>query len=112
MDTEEAAQRCAGRTETTLIAPDADAVVATSSALPEGGLDRPLQESGLDRESLLALPPAARRPALAGWLRAEVARLVRVPAARLARTASPLAAGLDSLAAVELKSAIEAAFGS
>jgi len=67
--------------------------------------------AGVDGAALRALPPAERAPALAAWLRGEVARLTRVSPERLVTTTSPLAAGLDSLAAIELQSAAVESLG-
>jgi amino acid adenylation domain-containing protein/FkbM family methyltransferase len=65
----------------------------------------------LDRGRLLATPPAERLPALVDALRRAVARIARVPYARVPVAAPLLGLGLDSLAAVELQSAVERAFG-
>ena len=60
-----------------------------------------------DRVRLAGLPPAARRAALVELLRLEVARAARVPAARVTAATAPVAAGIDSLAAVELAGVLE-----
>jgi len=67
--------------------------------------------SSLDRESLLALPAAERLAALESWLRIEAARSLGVPAARLTLDRPLTAAGLDSLAAVEIRARAESVLG-
>ena len=65
----------------------------------------------LDRAGLAALPPAEREAALETVLRSLAARALGCPAERLDR-ARPLAAhGLDSLAALDLRAAVEERLG-
>jgi acyl transferase domain-containing protein len=61
---------------------------------------------------LRRLVPAARRPALAGWVRAEVARVLEHADADALDPACPLGElGMDSLLAVELRAALSALAG-
>ena len=86
-------------------------VVARSAAAP--GVDEGEEERAHDlgREELAALPAALRRRALEGLLAAWSARALGVPAARIARDAPLSGYGLDSLAALELRSAVEERLG-
>ncbi|HSG38020.1 MAG TPA: condensation domain-containing protein, partial [Thermoanaerobaculia bacterium] len=68
-------------------------------------------DAGLDRAALLALPEEERRPALEAWLRAGAAKALGVPSSLLAADRPLTAAGLDSLAAVELRGRVESALG-
>src|SRR4029077_14438664 len=65
----------------------------------------------LTRRDLLALAPEERRGALESWLRASAARLLGVPAAAVEMEKPLTGLGLDSLSAVELQGAAEAALG-
>ncbi|HYN22305.1 MAG TPA: condensation domain-containing protein, partial [Thermoanaerobaculia bacterium] len=70
-----------------------------------------VQEAGLGREPLLALPEGERRPALERWLRGRLARALRILPSRLDSSTLLAALGLDSLAAMEVKGAVEEEFG-
>ncbi len=89
------------------------AVVGRSAvgAGTEGADEAVAFQSGLSREALLALPPAERGPALEFWLRLEAARSLGVAPWRLAADRPLTAAGLDSLAAVEIRARAEAVLG-
>src|SRR4051812_32506903 len=79
-----------------------------------GGMEETETETAvprLSRETLLALPEAERRAALEAWLRDEAARSIGVAASRLALDRPLTAAGLDSLAAVEIRARAEAVLG-
>ncbi|HEV7505648.1 MAG TPA: amino acid adenylation domain-containing protein [Thermoanaerobaculia bacterium] len=65
----------------------------------------------LDAKGLLAVEPALRRDRLAADLRQRAARVLRMPAASLNEAGPLIAAGLDSLAATELRGELEGAFG-
>ncbi|HYG63468.1 MAG TPA: amino acid adenylation domain-containing protein, partial [Thermoanaerobaculia bacterium] len=68
-------------------------------------------ETVLSRESLLALEPGERPAVLEAWLRDRAARLLRTSSARIEPGLPLTAAGLDSLAAVELRQAVEQDLG-
>ncbi|MEM9666011.1 MAG: aminotransferase class I/II-fold pyridoxal phosphate-dependent enzyme [Bacteroidota bacterium] len=63
--------------------------------------------SGLDRQALMALPPADRRPLVAYHLQQLVAKSLQVQAASLSQQEPLSALGLDSLDVVELKLALD-----
>jgi natural product biosynthesis luciferase-like monooxygenase protein/FkbM family methyltransferase len=70
-----------------------------------------LQGVPLGRRELSRLAAGRRLPALEGWLRETAARVCRLSPAAV-RAEQPLTAlGLDSLAAVEIQEAVDAAFG-
>jgi amino acid adenylation domain-containing protein len=69
----------------------------------------PAPQGRLDRAALLALPEAERPAALVDSLRRQAARAARVSPAAI--DPERPAAALDSLAAIELKAAVESAFG-
>ncbi len=71
--------------------------------------ERTAATTALAADSLAALDPAERRAALVADLQARAARLLGVAGADPARPLTEL--GMDSLAAVELKAEVEAAFG-
>ncbi|HYX23108.1 MAG TPA: AMP-binding protein, partial [Thermoanaerobaculia bacterium] len=77
----------------------------------EGAGEAPEPAPLLDANGLLALDPAQRRDRLAADLRQRAARALRVPGASLDAAGRLVAAGLDSLAAAELRGELEAAFG-
>lgn len=65
------------------------------------------EASSLILKTLLAIPAVSRQPPLEVYLQEQVARLLKVPARRLANDLPLTTFGLDSLNAVELKNAIE-----
>ncbi|HKI02560.1 MAG TPA: AMP-binding protein, partial [Thermoanaerobaculia bacterium] len=65
----------------------------------------------LDRGSLAALPAAERTAALEAVLRSLAARALGISAARIARDVPLAAHGLDSLAALDLRTAVEERLG-
>jgi acyl carrier protein len=65
----------------------------------------------LDRAGLAVLPPAERAAALEAVLRSLAARALGCPAERLDRTRPLAAHGLDSLAALDLRTAVEERLG-
>ena len=81
-------------------------VIARSGASPDGGA---AGGTGLTREDLLAAEPAERLPILLAYLRERAARAARMAPETLEED-RPLA-GLDSLAALELKNAVEGDLG-
>jgi natural product biosynthesis luciferase-like monooxygenase protein/FkbM family methyltransferase len=81
------------------------------AALPNEPVAEPAAAAGLDRAGLSRLPESERRPALAAWLREAAARACRVPPSQLPLDRPLAALGLDSLAAVEMQQAVDAAFG-
>lgn len=90
------------------------AVVARSRAEPATpgvGEPGPEEEAAPFREELLALPPVAREARLLAWLRREVARAASRPLARVAPDEPLTRLGIDSLGAVELRSAVEERWG-
>ncbi len=87
-------------------------VVAQSAAAVRDEADEGLEApADLDRGELVALPYAARCAALEGLLRVHAARALGAPAQRIERDAPLAAYGLDSLAALELRSAVEERWG-
>ncbi|MFL6199525.1 MAG: MupA/Atu3671 family FMN-dependent luciferase-like monooxygenase [Thermoanaerobaculia bacterium] len=76
-----------------------------------GADDGPGDGRVLDRRTLLELAPEERPDALAAWLRNAAARACRVPVSGVAADRPLTALGLDSLGAVEVQQAVEAAFG-
>ena len=86
-------------------------VVARSAAAP--GADETSEETAPEpgRDELAALPAPSRRRALEGLLASWAARALGVSAARLAHDAPLSSYGLDSLAALELRSAVEERLG-
>ncbi|HSF38968.1 MAG TPA: amino acid adenylation domain-containing protein [Thermoanaerobaculia bacterium] len=87
--------------------------IAASPAEREGGGSAPEAAAGgiLGREALLALPPAERRAPLDLYLRHAAARAARVDPAAVPLGRPLTGLGLDSLAAVELKHAVESGLG-
>ncbi len=71
----------------------------------------PPAEQGSGREDMLAAPPPLRTALVAAWLRRQAARVLEIPASRVQADRSLLTLGLDSLAAIELASAIESGLG-
>ncbi len=92
-------------------------VVAESSAEPPAAdataaaLDAHDASAMADRERLLALPPAARRTALAALLRTAAAAVMRMPEDLLPADVALTRLGLDSLAAVALQQRLQATLG-
>jgi amino acid adenylation domain-containing protein len=84
-------------------------VVEASSALQSAAAAGP--GSGMDRESLLALPAPEREAALRSALRERVARAMRLSPAELLYDRPLTAFGLDSLAAIEIQHEMESALG-
>ena len=80
---------------------------ALSGSAAAGGAEAP----ALNREELSALAPELRARALLESLRAEVARLLSVPAARVDPRQPLTALALDSLSAAELHRAVESRTG-
>ena len=67
--------------------------------------------AGLDRRALGELPEDGRLPALEAWLRQAAARACRILPAEMTEDRPLTELGLDSLAAVEIQQAVDAAFG-
>ncbi|HEU4323402.1 MAG TPA: amino acid adenylation domain-containing protein [Roseiflexaceae bacterium] len=65
----------------------------------------------LTRAALLEAAPEARRTLLAGYLQAQIARVLRIEAAQVGLDRPVSAVGLDSLMAVELQHTIETDLG-
>ncbi|MBV9791955.1 MAG: AMP-binding protein, partial [Chloroflexi bacterium] len=70
-----------------------------------------LDEVSVSPEALEALPPEERQSALEAYLREQIARRLRIAPSRLEPSQPISAFGLDSLAAVELSTCIEADLG-
>ena len=85
-------------------------VVARSAAAFVGD-DEGTETTDLGRDELTALPAAARRRALEAMIAGWAARALGVAAARIERDAPLSGYGLDSLAALELRSAVEERLG-
>jgi amino acid adenylation domain-containing protein len=73
--------------------------------------DERADSGSLSRADMLALAPAARRPALEAYLRAQTARALQVAPEQLDPHQPIIALGLDSLAAVDLQQVIAADLG-
>ena len=90
-------------------------VAAASSRLSELRKDAEKPEGREGDKELLAqlgaAPPASRAQLIAEHLRAQVAHVLRIPAAELDASAPLNSLGLDSLMALELRNHIESTFG-
>ncbi len=65
----------------------------------------------ISRAELIALAPAERKKLLESYLSAEIARVVKVPAAKIRRDQALTTLGIDSLMAIELKNMVESKLG-
>ncbi|AGC45624.1 polyketide synthase [Myxococcus stipitatus DSM 14675] len=63
------------------------------------------------KQALESAPPAGRLDLLEGHLREQLGRVLRIPAARIDRTAPFKSIGVDSLMSLELRNRIEASLG-
>ncbi len=86
-------------------------VLRSSEASPTVADGAPTEDTGVDRQAILALDDDERLPVLKFWLRQEVARVTRLPAKDIASGDALTALGLDSLAAVDLKRRLEEQLG-
>ncbi|HEX8352282.1 MAG TPA: AMP-binding protein, partial [Pyrinomonadaceae bacterium] len=83
----------------------------TAEGAAEGAAVAAAGEAVLRREDLIALDAVGRRASVEDFLKGEAARVLRLPRTRLDARQPLVSLGMDSLAAVELKHAVEERLG-